>query len=150
LATFISNGLKVGLGSDSVASNNASDILEEARFAILLSRAGGDTLADGGWINAQQALLSATTGGARALGLEDQIGSLAEGLQADLTVVALDGSHQLPLHDSITALVFASSGCDVRLTVVAGKEVYREGRVVTVDEERLRTRVSEVAAKLRA
>lgn len=147
-ASFIKHGLKVGIGSDSVASNNTCDLLEEARFAVLLSRAGAEEIRERRMMNAFEALQAATHGGAHALGLEQEIGALAVGMQADLTVVALTGAHQQPVHDLAAALIFASSGRDVLLTLVAGTEVYREGRMTTVDEERLRERMKEIEKKI--
>jgi cytosine/adenosine deaminase-related metal-dependent hydrolase len=144
-AAFVEHGLTVGLGSDSVASNNTCDMLEEARFAALMSRADAGQLGSRTMTSCDEVLFAATRGGASALGLEDQTGSLIEGLQADLAVFSLDGAHQLPVHDPVRALVFASSGRDALLTVVAGREVYRDGRVQTVDEERLRARMTEIA-----
>lgn len=144
-AAFVKHGLTVGLGSDSVASNNSCDMLEEARFAALMSRADERQFDSEHMTDCDDVLFAATLGGARALGLEGQTGALAEGLQADLAVVGLGGAHQLPVHDPKRALVFASSGRDVLLTVVAGREVFRDGRVQTVDEERLRARMKEVA-----
>ena len=144
-AAFIRNNLTVGLGTDSVASNNTCDMLEEARFAALLSRATDAQNGVGRMTTAEDLLFTATLGGARALGLDGQIGALAEGLQADLAVVTLGGVHQQPVYDPAGALVFASSARDVALTVVAGREVYRDGRVVTVDEDRLRVRMKEIA-----
>lgn len=143
-AAFIERGLRVGLGSDSVASNNNCDMLEEARFAALLSRAARDQSQSKRMTDSFGVLLAATLGGARALGLDAHIGALDEGLEADLTVVGLNGVHQLPVHDPAHTLVFASSGRDVLLTVVAGREVFRDGRVTTVDEERLRARMKEI------
>jgi 5-methylthioadenosine/S-adenosylhomocysteine deaminase len=149
-ARFLDQGIAVGLGSDSVASNNTCDILEEARFATLLSRTGIAAKESDRMIAAVEALTAATLGGARALGFEDEIGELRAGCQADLTVLSLDGSHQLPSYDPVSTIVFASSGRDVILTVVAGREVFREGRVVGVDEDRLRARVKEIAGRLGA
>lgn len=146
-ASFIRHDLRCGFGSDSVASNNICDILEEARFALLTARAGDRDLS-GVHNDPQQALLIATHGGASAMNIEMQTGSLAENLQADLAIVRLDGAHQLPVYDPARALVFASSGRDVALTVVAGREIYREGRVLTVDEVRLRSRLKEIAVRL--
>jgi cytosine/adenosine deaminase-related metal-dependent hydrolase len=143
-AAFVARGLTVGLGSDSVASNNTCDMLEEARFAALMSRAAAGQSGSEPMTDCDDVLFAATLGGARALGLEDQTGALAEGLQADLAVVSLDGVHQLPVHDPARTLIFASSGRDVLLTVVAGREVFRDGRVQTVDEDRLRARMKEI------
>jgi 5-methylthioadenosine/S-adenosylhomocysteine deaminase len=130
-AKFLEAGIAVGLGSDSVASNNTCDILEEARFATLLSRAAG------AHISAEEALEVATFGG-----------ELKEGAQADLAVVSLGGVHQSPSYDPVATLIFASSGRDVILTVVAGSEVYRNGRVSNVDEDRLRARMLEINHRL--
>ena len=148
LTQYLDKGIVVGLGSDSVASNNTCDILEEARFAILLSRSVHNEEKNGRMIDGFDALSAATLGGARALGLEGHIGDLREGLQADLTVLSLQGVHQLPTYDPISTVVFASSGRDVVLTVIAGKEVFRDDKVVHVDEDRLRTRMGEIARKL--
>jgi 5-methylthioadenosine/S-adenosylhomocysteine deaminase len=147
---LLDQGVDVGLGSDSVASNNSCDLFEEARFALLISRSQAEADLPSRLISADEVLRSVTLGGARALGLDNQIGELREGLQADFAVVSLDGSHQIPSYDPVGTLVFASSGCDVISTIVAGREVYRDGRVITVDEERLRGRMNEIAKKLRA
>ena len=174
---FIDAGVKVGFGSDSVASNNNCDILEEARFATLLARVSealpsgratktsirqestaeprenlvsSDALTDGrasDMITARDALFAATLGGARALGLDNQIGALSQGMQADLIAVDLSGAHQQPLRDPADALIFSSSGRDVRLTMVAGKEVYRDGSVNAADEDQLRSGLDMVRTK---
>jgi cytosine/adenosine deaminase-related metal-dependent hydrolase len=156
LSGFLKRNLKVGLGSDSVASNNTCDLLEEARFAVLMSRASskelpgaGRTISADEMISADDALKLATLGGARSLGMEKHVGSLDVGKQADLTIVALNGAHQLPVYDPAAALIFASSGRDVRATIVAGREIYKDGRVLTVDEERLRARLREIAEKIK-
>jgi len=130
-ARFLESGIAVGFGSDSVASNNTCDILEEARFATLMARAGG------GLVPGADALRVATFGR-----------GLSEGALADLAVVSLTGVHQLPSYDPVATLIFASSGRDVILTVVAGREVYRDGRVLGVDEERLRARIIEISEAL--
>jgi 5-methylthioadenosine/S-adenosylhomocysteine deaminase len=133
LAKFVAAGVAVGLGSDSVASNNTCDILEEARFALLFAPKSPS-------LTASRMLSAATT--------EKGIGVLREGHQADLIVVGLNGTHQLPVYDPATALIFSSSGRDVVLTIIAGREVYRDQRVIGVDEERLRSRMNEIAQKL--
>lgn len=147
-AAFLRAGLDVGLGSDSVASNNTCDLLEEARFASLVSRLAGDALDDGSMVKAGDALRAATAGGALALGLEHRTGALAVGFDADLVIVNLKGAHQQPVHDPAAALVFASSGRDALLTMVAGREVYRDGRLTTVDEDELRARLQQIFKRL--
>src|SRR5215831_19416552 len=123
-ARFLQQEIRVGLGSDSVASNNVCDIFEEARFAALLASER---------VCAHEALVAATRGGARALGLEDRIGSLEPGMAADLTAVSLDDWHQQPVRDPVASLIFSSSGRDVVLTVVDGKEIFRRDMSLTAE-----------------
>ena len=143
LSEFLKRGITVGLGSDSVASNNMCDILGEARFAVLLSRAAGAN------VEADDALKAATIGGAHSLGLGNRVGQLHEGFDADFAVISLNATHQQPVYDPVAATIFSSSGRDVVLTVVAGREVYRDGRVLGVDEERLKARMAEISEKLK-
>jgi 5-methylthioadenosine/S-adenosylhomocysteine deaminase len=117
--------------------------LEEARFALLLSRSNGNCV-----LKCDDILQAATLGGANSLGLAGKVGELKAGLQADFAVFSLDGAHQIPSYRPAETLIFASSGRDVTMTVVAGREVYRAGRVTTVDEDRLRARMNEIARKL--
>ncbi|HEX8707945.1 MAG TPA: amidohydrolase family protein [Pyrinomonadaceae bacterium] len=147
-ASFVKHSVTVGFGSDSVASNNTCDMMEEARFALLFARAGDESGEGVQTMSAGLALETATRGGARSLGLEGRTGVLVEGAEADLAVVALDGTHQTPGYDAATALVFSSSARDVLATIVAGREIYREGRILTVDEEALRARLREIAQKV--
>ncbi len=119
---FLEKGVAVGLGSDSVASNNVCDILEEARFAVLAARNRSGSQR---FIDAAQVLAAATLGGARAMKLDTAVGSLEAGKQADIAVVSLGNEAQWPVNDVNTALVFSSNSRDVALTMVAGKEVYR-------------------------
>jgi 5-methylthioadenosine/S-adenosylhomocysteine deaminase len=154
-AEFVAQGLNVGLGSDSVASNNVCDILEEARFAALLARTSGTDFSlrspssdPQPEVSATDALFAATLGGARALGLDHRIGALQADMAADITIISLDGAHQKPVRDPYDAIVFCSSGRDVVLTMVAGKEIYRDHRVVSVDEANLQTRLESLSRKL--
>jgi 5-methylthioadenosine/S-adenosylhomocysteine deaminase len=150
LLKFVERGITVGFGSDSVASNNVCDLLEEGRYALLLARSGEAESSAACSLSAHDVLQIATQRGARALGWQDQVGELKAGLQADFAIVSLRGAHQIPVYDPVGALIFSSSGRDVVLTVVAGREVYRDDRVTTIDEERLRARMKEIAEKLQA
>jgi cytosine/adenosine deaminase-related metal-dependent hydrolase len=145
---FLDKGITVGLGSDSVASNNTCDILEEARFATLLSRANEAEAKNERSVESDETLAAATTGGARCLGFANRVGELRESAQADLTIISLKGTHQLPVYDPVSSVVFTSSGHDVRVTVIAGREVFCDGSVNGVDEERLKARMSEIREKL--
>ena len=140
-------GVSVGLGTDSVASNNRLDLLEEARAAQLFQRArigSGTVLAN------EEALRLATLDGARALGLDGRVGSLEPGKDADLCAVSLAGAHVVPVHDPLAALLHAARGSDVVLTVVRGRELYRAGRHLTLEAAAVRGRVQQAADALRA
>ena len=119
---FLDEGINVGLGSDSVASNNICDLLEESRFAVLSARNRPDRER---FITASDALHAATMGGAKALGLDSEIGSLEPGKQADIAVVSVAHQAQQPINDIKAALVFSSSGRDVIQTLVAGESVWK-------------------------
>lgn len=145
LEKFLDFSVKVGFGSDSVASNNTCDILEEARFATLAARNSADRKR---FLNARKIIETATLGGAKALGLESEIGTLEAGKQADLTVISLDEPAQMPVNDVYSALLFASNARDVRLTMVAGDEIYRDGRVKKIDEKLLKAEIRAIGQKL--
>jgi len=118
---FLDAGIAVGLGSDSVASNNICDLLEESRFAALAAR---NRDGSGRFVTAKEMLETATLGGAKALGLDDQIGTLDPGKQADIAVISLANIAQQPVNDLHTALIFASNARDVVMTMVAGNTVF--------------------------
>jgi len=109
---------RVGLGSDSVGSNNTMDMFEEMRFAVLMQRAARRRIAAFG---AREALEMATIGGARALGIGAETGTLQPGKRADLCVVRLGGLHSTPAYDPYSALVYAARASDVICTVIAGE-----------------------------
>ncbi len=118
-------GIAVGLGSDSVASNNVCDMLEESRFAALAAR---NREGSAGFVSAQEVLTAATLGGARALGLDASIGTLEAGKFADIAAVSLDHAAIRPVTDIYAALVFSANARDVIMTMVAGQELYRDGQ----------------------
>ncbi|HEY6826043.1 MAG TPA: amidohydrolase family protein [Gemmatimonadaceae bacterium] len=126
LLDLLEAGIPVGLGSDSMASNNRMDLLEEARVALLAQRAAG-RLCDAP--QAADMIELATIAGARALGIDAQVGSLEEGKQADLAAFAIDPA--VPIQDPVAALVFSISGARARFVTVAGKVLVRNGEIVS-------------------
>jgi 8-oxoguanine deaminase len=131
-------GVRIGLGVDGAASNEASSLLEEVRHAVLFARARGgpEELA------VRDALEMATMGGARVLRREDEIGSLEPGKLADLAVWRLDGLGHADVVDPVAALVLGAPP-PLQLLLVGGRPVVEGDRVVTVDETDL---TAEVAA----
>lgn len=112
---------RIGLGSDSVASNNTMDLFEEMRFAVLMQRAARRRI---GALGASEAVAMATLGGARALGLESRIGTLEAGKSADLCVVRCEELHSAPTYHPCNALVYAGRASDVIATYVEGRKRY--------------------------
>lgn len=140
-------GIAVGLGTDSVASNNRLDLLEEARTAQILQRARHRAPA---LLPAHELLRLVTIEGARALGLESRIGSLEPGKDADLCAISLAGPHTAPCHDPTATLFHAARAPDVVLTVARGRVLYRAGKVLSLDADALRPRFEAVARRLAA
>jgi 5-methylthioadenosine/S-adenosylhomocysteine deaminase len=129
---MLAEGLRLGLGTDGAASNNDLDMFEEMLTAALLAKhTSGDPTA----APAAAVLEMATLGGARALGMEDRIGSLEPGKRADLVVVGLDEPRLHPLFDPVSHLVYVAKGADVRDVVVEGRVIMRDRRVLTLDEK---------------
>ncbi len=143
---FLNQKIRVGFGSDSVASNNTCDILEEARFAALLARSSETK---NQFLDARTIIEAATIGGATALGLEREIGTLEAGKQADLIVVSLDNLAQMPVHDVYSALLFASNARDVKMTMVAGEEIYFDGKAAKINETEIKARIRDIAYKMK-
>ena len=133
---LLAAGVTVGLATDSVASNNNLDMFEEGRTAALLQkmRAGDATQ-----FTIEQALKALTIEGAKALGLEKKIGSLEAGKQADFIVIQPKGRlHLYPLENMLSHLVYAVKGSDVQDVYIAGQQVVRDSKVLTVDLESFR------------
>ncbi|MBX7117668.1 MAG: amidohydrolase family protein [Gemmatimonadaceae bacterium] len=129
LAAFLAAGARVGLGSDSMASNDAMDLLAEARLAVFAQRAAAGR-AD--LLPAAEALALATRGGARALGLEAEVGTLEPGKQADLVAWRATATGG-PVGHPAAALVFAGAGMRAHRVLVAGVERARDGVVAGLD-----------------
>lgn len=142
LDEMLAAGVVVGLGSDSMASNNHMDILAEGRLALLGQRT---RLGSSETPSASDVLELATVGGARALGMSDLVGTLEPGKQADLAAFTLDGHH--PIHDPVASAVFAITGARARFVAVAGNVLLRDGRL-TGARAGLQLRIEELADAL--
>lgn len=144
LAAMNEAGVTVGLGTDSVASNNRCDMIEEARFCGLIHRA---MLADFKKPSAEQLLRLATLDGARALRLDHEIGSLEAGKQADLIAIDLSRTHSTPIHDPVSAIVFSATAVDVLFNAVAGRVLF-DRELKTLEEASLQGRVNATLARV--
>ena len=131
VTNLLAAGVTVGLATDSVASNNNLDMFEEGRTAALLQKM---RVGDASQFTIEQALKALTIEGAKALGLEDKIGSLEVGKQADFIAIQPKGRiHLYPLENMLSHLVYAVKGSDVQDVYLAGKQVVRDGQVLTVN-----------------
>ncbi|HEX7034741.1 MAG TPA: TRZ/ATZ family hydrolase [Pseudomonadales bacterium] len=124
-------GINVALGTDGAASNNTLDLLAEARLASLLAKV---TTGDVRSLGEARALEMATLGGARALGLDDVIGSLEPGKQADMAAVDLSGARFQPVYDPMAALIHGGAGPAVSHVWVGGRPLLYDGTPTTLDE----------------
>ncbi|HMA98497.1 MAG TPA: TRZ/ATZ family hydrolase [Wenzhouxiangella sp.] len=135
VAELVGRGVNVCIGTDGAASNNTLDMFAETRLAALLAKGySGNPEA----VPAHAALEMATFNAARALGLEDEIGSLEAGKQADLIAVDLDRMETLPVHHVISQLVYATGRHQVTDVWVAGQRLVRDSALQTLDESRIR------------
>jgi len=146
LQEMLDAGLRIGIGTDSVASNNRMDLLDEARVAHLMACARAQS-----WraVPAARALWHATAGGGDALGLWPALGRLALGAPADLCAFPLDGLAALPVVDVADALLHGVAGSAARLTVAAGVQLVRDGALVDQARDAAdRTRLATITARL--
>jgi len=139
-------GCRVGLGADGAPCNNRLDAFSEMRLAALIQkpRLGPDALP------AAQVLELATLGGARALGLEGEIGSIEVGKRADLVVLDLEGPHNQPAEaDLVSRVVYSARAADVRHVLVDGRVVVKDGQLKTAKVEEIRREANAQARRLR-
>jgi 5-methylthioadenosine/S-adenosylhomocysteine deaminase len=147
IAKMLAAGVRVGLGTDGAASNNDLDMWEEMRLAALLQKV--DRM-DPEVLPAETVLGMATIGGATAIGLGDQVGSLEVGKRADLIQVAFDDVHHVPTFDVISHLVYVTDEQDVAAVVVDGVLLLRDGRFLTLDTDRIAAEASALAARIQS
>ncbi len=146
MSEFLRAGLRLGLGTDSPAATDSTDMFEEMRLGMLVQRAVNTST----FLESATMLEMATMGGARALRLDDKIGSLEVGKCADIIAVDLSGSHQTPTTDPVSAVVNTCTGSDVLMTMVAGVPLYETNKWnVGIEVARSIARVIEIRGKLR-
>ena len=147
VARLLAAGVPVGLGTDGAATNNDLDLWEEMRLAAFLQKV---STMDPQVLPAKTVLRMATAGGAEAIGLGGEIGSLTAGRRADLIQVSLSDLHFTPLYDLVSHLVYVADEQDVVTVVVDGRVIMRDRKVLTVDVERVRTEAAALADRIRS
>ncbi len=138
---FLDAGITVGLGTDGCASNNDLDMLGEMDTVGKLHKVHR---LDPTVMDAVSVVRMATIAGARALGLDNEIGSLEKGKQADLIIIDLAQPHLMPLYHPASHLVSAVGRADVRQVMVAGRWLVRDGRLLTIDLDSLLQQAAEI------
>jgi len=136
---MIERGVSVSLGADGAPCNNRLDMFTEMRTAALIQKArlGPQTLP------ALDVLKMATIEGARALGLDKQIGSIEAGKLADLILIKAEHLHTTPRPDPVSTVVYAAAASDVETVIIDGRIVMRDGSLTTVNEQEVITKASE-------
>jgi 5-methylthioadenosine/S-adenosylhomocysteine deaminase len=140
-------GVTVGLGTDGAASNNDLDMFEAMRQAAFLHKL---VTRDPRAIPAATALRMATLDGASALGMDSTIGSLEPGKRADLIIVSMASARQTPMYDPLSHLVYVTRGDDVRTTIVNGKVLMRDRKMLTLNETAVLAEARSWSEKVRA
>jgi 5-methylthioadenosine/S-adenosylhomocysteine deaminase len=142
---MIERGISVGLGSDAGNFSDALDVLRQAYLTTVIHR---EALRDQAAISAETAFEMATLGGARALGMEDEIGSLDPGKRADVVVHDGNRPELHPVWDPVTTLLYSSQSRSVDTVIVDGKPIVRGGELQTVDRARELAHVDRAARRL--
>jgi len=145
VAACLDAGINVALGTDGAASNNDQDMLAEMRTAALLAKGVSGNAAA---VPAMQALKMATLNGAKALGLEHEIGSLVAGKAADIVAIDLSDLETQPVFNPLAQLVYAASRHQVSDVWIAGRRVLKQRQLTTLDLSQLRKRVADWQQKL--
>ena len=134
IKTLNDNGINLSLGTDGAASNNNLDLLAEAQYACLLAK--GQSL-DATAITAGMALRMATINGAKALGLENKIGSLEIGKQADIVAFNTDDINCQPCFNPFSQIIYSCNKSQISDVWIAGKQLLKDGELLTIDEQEL-------------
>jgi 5-methylthioadenosine/S-adenosylhomocysteine deaminase len=145
VSRMIKKGITVGLGTDGCASNNDMDMFREMGTAAKLHKV---IEMDPTVIDAKTVLRMATISGAKALGLEDRIGSIEPGKYADIIVVDMKKPHLIPLYNPYSQIVYAASGPDVRTSIIGGSLVMHERKLLHVDVPSVMGEVNSIAESI--
>lgn len=143
---FLDRGIRIGVGTDGVASNNDLDMFDEMRSSALSQKLStGDPSA----LNARSVIEMATIMGAKAIGLGDMVGSLEVGKKADLIMLDLSRPHANPLHNVYSLIAYSLRGSDVETVIVNGRVVVDNRELLTMDIEKIYADVREIAGEIR-
>ena len=149
---MMNNGVTVGIGTDGAASSNNLDMFGQMNFAAygFLKCSSAYKFCDNGYsVNPEKIVRMATIDGAKILGLDDKIGSLEVGKQADIIILDLQQAHLQPSYDIYSTLVYNTSGDDVVDSIINGKFVMLNRQLLTINEADVIRKVQEISAKFK-
>ncbi len=145
IARYREYGINVGLGTDGASSNNNLSMLKEANLATLISTV---TTKDPMRLTPFETLKMATIDGARALRLDDKIGTLEAGKEADITILNLDRVNTTPVNDPYSAIVYSADTSNVDTVYCQGRELLSKGKLTTIDEKKAIKEIKKECARL--
>jgi 5-methylthioadenosine/S-adenosylhomocysteine deaminase len=145
VSRMLSRGLDVGLGTDGCSSNNNLDLFCEMDSAAKLSKVFNG---DPSNMKAREVLKMATLGGASALGLENEIGSLEKGKRADIIVIDLKNPHLQPVYNPISTVVYSANGSDVRDVIVNGRILMKDRQFMDLNPHEIMCKVKEISTRI--
>ena len=142
---LLENGITVGLGTDGQGSTNTLDMFEEIKSAAYLQKVMYKSATA---ISGYDVLKMATIDGAKALGIENEVGSIEVGKKADIIIIDLDKPHLIPVHDIYSTLAYSVNGADVETVIIDGKIIMEDRKLLTIDEELVKKEVNKIVNKL--
>jgi len=142
---MLEKGINVTLGTDGTASNNNLNLIEEMHIAALIHKGINKNPV---LVNAEQIIKMATINGAKAIGFENEIGSIKAGMKADIIILNTDSLHLCPINDPIAALAYTAQGSDVDTVIINGQIVMEGRELKTIDEEKVKNKVREIAERI--
>jgi 5-methylthioadenosine/S-adenosylhomocysteine deaminase len=145
VSRMLRHGVVVGIGTDGCASNNNLDMIQEMDTAAKLGKVAG---CDPTVMPAPAVTRMATREGARVLGLDTLVGAVKPGMKADIIVIDLNRPHLTPLYNEYSTLVYAASGSDVITSIINGRIVMEDRRLLTIDEREVMERVNEISRRV--
>ncbi len=145
VSSMINAGINVSLGTDGAASNNNLNMFEEINLTALVNKAADHSPTS---IPAYTALKMATINGAKALGIDNETGSITVGKKADIIIVDMEKPHFYPRFDVVSSLVYAAQASDVCTVICDGRILMRDYQLMTIDEKKVCTQADDAAKRL--
>ena len=145
IAQMLEKGIAVSIGTDGCASNNNLDLFAEMDTTAKLAKVAN---LDPAIIDARTVLAMATIGGARAIGLENRIGTIEPGKKADIIIVDAHSPHMTPMYNPYSQLVYSATGGDVRDVIINGNIVYRDRRFTNLDSAEIMDEVTRLCRRI--